>query len=85
MARHTTSEEIYTLAEARKIIELERAEKREIFLHKAKQKLLGILAIGISGAEFALGFAGVIDEGGAFIIMLPLGIYALFTKENILN
>ena len=47
-------EEMYTLKEARRIIEMERVEKREVFLHKTKQKLLGILAIGvsISASEF---------------------------------
>lgn len=81
--RQITSEETYTLTEARKIIELERAEKREVFLHKAKQKLLGILAIGVSVAEFALGFTGAIDEGGAFILMLPIGLCLLFSRKEI--
>ena len=62
-----------------------RKEKREVFLNKIKQKILGILAIGISVAELVLGLTGAIDEGGAFIFMLPLGIYAIVTKENILN
>ena len=36
-ARQITSEQTYTLKEARKIINKERVEKREVFLHKAKQ------------------------------------------------
>lgn len=79
--RQITSEETYTLTEARKIIELERAEKREIILHKAKQKILGILAIGVSIIAPLL----LDGDGTATVIMLPLGLYALFTKENILN
>ena len=79
-ARQITSEQTYTLKEARKIINKERVEKREVFLHKAKQKLLGILAIGVSIASPLL-----LGDATISIIMLPLGLYALFTKENILN
>ena len=81
--RQITSEETYTLAEARKIIELERAEKREVYLNKAKQKLLGILAIGVSITELILGYVGLIDEGGAFILMLPIGLCLLFSRKEI--
>lgn len=79
-ARQITSEQTYMLKEARKIIEKERVRKREVFLHKAKQKLLGILAIGVSIASPLL-----LGDATISIIMLPLGLYALFTKENILN
>lgn len=79
-ARQITSEQTYTLKEARKIINKERVEKREVFLHKAKQKLLGILAIGVSIASPLL-----LGDATISIIMLPLGLYVLFTKENILN
>lgn len=82
-ARQITSEETYTLKEARKIIELERVKKREIFLNKAKQKLLGILAIGVSITELALGYVGLMDEGGAFIFMLPIGLCLLFSRKEI--
>lgn len=73
-------EERYTLAEARKIIEKEQCHKREVFLHKAKQKILGILAIGVSIAS------PLLLDGDATIslVMLPLGLCALFTKENII-
>ena len=81
--RQITSEETYTLAEARKIIELERAEKREVFLRKSKQKLLGILAIGVSITELILGYVGLIDEGGALIFMLPIGLCLLFSRKEI--
>ena len=50
-----------------------------------KQKLLGCLALATTAAEFILGCSGIIDEGGAFIFLLPLGIYALFTKKKICN
>ena len=79
-ARQITSEQTYTLKEARKIIEKEHTYKREVFLHKAKQKLLGILAIGVSIAS------PLLLDGDATIslVILPLGLYALFTKENII-
>ena len=43
-ARQITSEETYTLSEAKRIINAERQAKREKILYYAKQKLLGILA-----------------------------------------
>ena len=74
-----TSEETYTLREAKRIIETERQAKREEFLYKAKQKLLGVLAIGISIASPIL----LDGDATASIIMLPLGLYLLFTKEKV--
>ena len=81
-ARQITSEETYTLSEARRIINSERKVKRESLLYKAKQKLLGVVALLRVVAEFTMGYFDLIDEGGAFIIMLPLGLYLLFTKER---
>ena len=34
--------------------------------------------------EFMMGYFDLIDQGGAFIIMLPLGLYLLFTKEKVI-
>ena len=82
-ARQITSEETYTLREARRIINAERQAKRESLLYKAKQKLLGIFALLTVVAEFMMYYFDLIDEGGAFIIMLPLGLYLLFTKEKV--
>ena len=81
-ARQITSEETYTLSEAKRIINAERKAKRESLLYKAKQKLLGVIALLTVVAEFTMGYFNIIDEGGAFIIMLPLGLYLLFTKER---
>ena len=50
-----------------------------------KQKLLGIVALATTATEFILGYTGMIDEGGAFIFLLPIGIYALVTKNKICN
>lgn len=79
-ARQITSEETYTIKEAKRIIARERQEKREMLLQKVQQKLLGILAIGISIAS------PLLLDGDATIslLMLPLGIYTLFTRENII-
>ena len=76
-ARQITSEETYTLLEAKQIINAERQAKRESLLYKAKQKLLGVLAIGVSIASPLL-----LEDVTASIIMLPLGLYLLFTKER---
>ena len=83
-ARQITSEETYTLSEAKRIINAERQAKRESLLYKAKQKLLGVIALLTVVAEFTMGYFDLIDEGGAFIIMLPLGLYLLFTKEKVI-
>ena len=79
-ARQITSEETYTLSEAKRIINAERKEKRESLRYKVKQKLLGVIAIAVSiVSPFLL-------DGDATIslIMLPLGIYILFTKEKVI-
>ena len=77
-ARQITSEETYTLSEAKCIINAGHKAKRESLLYKAKQKLLGILAITASIAS------PLLLDGDATIslIMLPLGVYMLFTKER---
>ena len=78
-ARQITSEETYTLSEAKRIINAERKAKKESLLYKAKQKIIGLLAIGISIASPIL-----LDGDAAIsIIMLPLGLYLLFTKEKV--
>ena len=69
---------LYTLAEARRIINAERQAKRELLLYKAKQKLLGLLAIAVSIASPLL-----IQDATISVIMLPLGLYLLFTKEKL--
>lgn len=78
-ARQITSEETYTLQEAKRIINAERKAKKESLLYKAKQKLLGILAIGISIASPLL----LDGDATISVIMLPLGIYMLFTKKKV--
>ena len=82
--RQITSEETYTLREAKRIINAERKAKRKSLIYKAKQKFLGLIALLIVVAEFTMGYFDLIDEGGAFVIMLPLGLYLLFTKEKVI-
>jgi hypothetical protein len=48
-----------------------------------KQKLLGLFALSIAIAEIYMNCIGLIDEGGLFLFMLPIGLYTLFTKEKI--
>ena len=82
-ARQITSEETDTLSEAKYIINAERQAKRESSIYKAKQKLLGVVALLTVVAEFTMAHFDLIDQGGAFIIMFPLGLYLLFTKEKV--
>ena len=82
-ARQITSEETYAISEAKRIINAERQAKREL-LYKAKQKLLGVVALLTVVAEFTMAHFDIIDQGGAFIIMLPLGLYLLFTKKKVI-
>ena len=77
-ARIITSEQKYTIEDAKRIIEAERQAKRESLLYKAKQKLLGLLAITASIASPLL----LDGDATISIIMLPLGIYMIFTKER---
>ena len=78
-ARQITSEETYTLSEARRIINAERQAKRKSLLYYAKQKFIGLLAIGISIASPLL----LDGDATISVIMLPLGLYLLFTKEKV--
>ena len=80
-ARQVTNEETYTLREAKRIIEAERKAKRENILYYAKQKLLGLLAIGISIVTPLL----LDGDATISVITLPLGLYLLFTKKKVIN
>ena len=83
-ARQITSEETYILSEAKYIINAERQAKRESSIYKIKQKLLGVVALLTVVVEFTMAHFDLIDQGGAFIIMFPLGLYLLFTKEKVI-
>ena len=79
-ARQITLEETYTLSEAKRIINAERQAKRESSIYKVKQKLLGVVAIGVSIASPLL----LDGDATISVIMLPLGIYVLFTKKKVI-
>ena len=78
--RQITSEETYALRETKRIINAERQAKRESLLYKAKQKLFGVVAIGVSIASPLL----LDGDATISVIMLPLGIYMIFTKERVI-
>lgn len=79
--RTVTSEETYTLSQARRIIARETAQRKAAFKRKLQQKLVGLFLLAASAGEFALGYAGLIDEGGASLFLIPMGLYLIFTKE----
>ena len=76
-------ETVYTYNEWKKEYKRREAEEKEERTYFIKQKLFGIMAIIFAIAEFALAQMEIITEGGAFILLVPLGLYALFTKEKI--
>lgn len=54
---------------------------KQTISEKAKQKLLGILAIGVSILTPLL----LDGDATASLFILPLGLCSLFSRENILN
>lgn len=80
-ARQYNSEDEYTLSEISNSIKKEERMRRELLINRIEQKLLGLLAIGVSIASPLL----LDGDATISVIMFPLGIYAIFTKENIMN
>ena len=78
-------EKVMTFSEWEKIHNRREERKQAEKSYFRKQKALGIFALVTTAAEFILGYTGMIDEGGAFIFLLPIGIYALVTKNKICN
>ena len=76
-------ETVYTYAEWKRIESRRKARKKAEAIYFLKQKLFGLVAVGFSVFELLAGYNGLIDEGGAFIFLLPIGIYTLVTKEKI--
>jgi hypothetical protein len=72
--RVRTSEELYTLSEARQIIRAEREAQKET----TTQKILGIglVAVGIAAAILT-------GDGSATIVLVPAGIGLFVTKTNV--
>lgn len=82
-AREITSEEIYALQEARRIIQSEQRHKREITLYFFQQKLFGVVSIGASLAGYAILKEEM--DGFILILMISIGIYLLTTKKRIIG
>lgn len=78
-ARQITSEETYTLAEARRIINEETRLKRNTVLWKIEQKLMGIILIVISVITPL-----IFQDATVSIFTLPLGLCLLFTKGKVI-
>lgn len=79
-ARQITSEDTYTLQEARKIIECEKREKRKNIIYFTKQKLigLGMIAVGIVAPM-------ILDNDiTVSIFTVPVGLSVLLTREKVM-
>lgn len=64
-----------------KLVEGREAENKKYMII---QKLLGIGCLCLAVAELVAGYKGFIDEGGLFLITLPLGIYLATTKMQVI-
>ena len=79
--REITSEETYTLAEAQRIINTEKEERREKILYFIRQKIFGFLLI-IMAVGIAIAFNG--EDNTICLLIFPLGYYLLFTKGKVI-
>lgn len=79
--REITSEETYTLAEAERIINTEKEERREKILYFVRQKIFGFLLIIIAVA-IAIVFNG--EDNTICLLIFPLGCYLLLTKGKVI-
>ena len=74
-------EQLFTYSEWKQIEQRNKESRKAEKMERMKIKLFGVVALGLSALEFILGYVGLIDEGGLFIIMIPFGTYLLFAKE----
>ena len=79
--KYNNKESLFTYSEWKQIEQKNKESRKAEKMERMKVKLFGVVALGLSALEFILGYAGLIDEGGLFIIMIPLGAYLLFAKE----
>lgn len=79
--KYNNQEQLFTYSEWKQIEQKNKETRKAEKLERMKIRLFGVTALGLSALEFILGYAGLIDEGGLFIIMIPLGTYLLFAKE----
>lgn len=80
-ARQITSEETYTISEARRIIDTEKEERREKILYFVRQKIFGFLLIIIAVA-IVIVFNG--EDNTICLLTFPLGCYLLLTKGKVI-
>lgn len=79
--KYDNQEQLFTYSEWKQIEQRNKEFRKAEKMERMKVKLFGVVALGLSALEFILGYAGMIDEGGLFIIMIPLGAYLLLVKE----
>lgn len=72
---YITSEEVIARKQLRRAFEAEKEKRTQ----KIKQKLLGLLAIGIGIASPIL-----LNDATVSLLFIPLGLFVFFTKENVL-
>ena len=84
LARYNETYAYYSTPSRNTQVLLYRRKATEEQKVKRKQKMLGFVAVGISVLELLAGYMGMIDECGVFIFLLPIGLYALFTKEKMI-
>lgn len=71
---------IHTYAEWKRIERKRKAQRRETAIYYIKQKLMGLAAVGV-----AIACPLLLDgDATASLIILPLGIWLLFTKEKVM-
>ena len=73
-------ETVMTFSELGKIHNRKKSRKRAEAIYYIKQKLLGLAAVGVAIVCPLL----LNGDATASVIMLPLGIYTLFTKEKVM-
>ena len=75
-----TIETVMTYSEWEKIHTQKARKRKEKRIYYIKQKLMGLAAVGI-----AIACPLLLDgDATASVIMLPLGIYLLFTKQKVI-
>ena len=60
------------------------SKRRNTLKEKAIQKIIGTSALLIGITEIIAGYKGLMDEGGLFLIMIPLGIGLVISKKQVI-
>lgn len=70
---------LHTYAEWKRIERKRKAQRRETAIYYIKQKLMGLAAVGLSIASLLL----LDGDATISVLMLPLGIFLMITKEKV--